>query len=88
MTTLTLILISLPGNNKISVTSDSAMRAIGQGIVFFLNKYLLCDSLGKGNVMAILRYVCIKLTSAVHNWMHFLWQMPIHQHVPVFEISY
>lgn len=68
VTTLALILISSPGDNIMSVTSHSVMRAIGQGIFFFfLNKCLLCDRLGRGNMIAILRYACVKLTLVLHN---------------------
>lgn len=59
----TLIFISSAGNNIISVTSDLVMRAIGQGIVLSLNKLFFTYSPGRRNVMAILRYVCVVLTS-------------------------
>lgn len=62
MTNCRLILISSPGNNILSVTSNSVMRAIGQGIIIIiLNESLLGDFLGEGSMIVILRYVYVKL---------------------------
>lgn len=63
MTNFRLILISLPGNNIMSVTSNSVMRAIGQGIIIIIisSENLLGDFLGERSMIVILRYVYVKL---------------------------
>lgn len=70
MTNLRLILISSSGNNIMSVTSDSVMRAIGQEIIIIiiLSESLLGEFSGEGRMIVILRYVFyVKLFSVVHN---------------------
>lgn len=69
MTNLRLILISSSGNNIMSVTSDSVVRAIGQEIIIIiLSESLLGEFSGEGRMIVILRYVFyVKLFSVVHN---------------------